>query len=56
MSPMSDEEWRAENAKDIPDWWKRMHPVPKTLLKILFWIAIVAFCGKAILDNLGGGG
>lgn len=53
---MSDEEFKAAREKDIPEWWKRMHHVPKTLLKALFFAALAALFAKAFFDNMGGGG
>lgn len=53
---MSDEEFQAAREKDIPEWWKRLHHVPKTLLKALFFAALAALFAKAFYDNMGGGG
>jgi hypothetical protein len=57
---MNDEEWRAENAAEdarhVPEWWKKMPHVPKTLLKALWWTLFSMLIAKAFYDNMGGGG
>jgi hypothetical protein len=41
---------------DVPDWWKRMSHIPKTLVKAPMAIAFALLFAKAIWDTMGGGG
>lgn len=52
---MTDEEWRAENARDVPGWWGRLPRWQKTLLQALMAIAYALVVAKVIWDTMGGG-